>query len=111
MKKLKPPYLIVTLMLVLFTSSIVLPYITDKAKEQSRYSLDRDKSEKESREKDYSGENEYKEYLSNAGVLNPNGEFFAVGLIWYVDSGSSLLQDLYLPVLTPPPMCRPRARK
>jgi hypothetical protein len=103
MKKYKPSYLIVTLMLVLFTSSITLPYFTDRAKEQSRYSLDKEKTEKESKEKDNSGETEYKEYLSNAGMLNQNGDYFPVALVRYVDQGSFFLQTLYLPVLTPPP--------
>ena len=103
MKKLRPPYLIVTLMLVLFASSISLPYFTGRAKEQSRYSLDKEKTEKESSEKDYSGENEYKDYLSNAEVLNQNAGYFPVALIRYADHGSLLLKVLYLPVLTPPP--------
>jgi len=103
MKKLRPPYLIVTLMLVLFASSISLPYFTGRTKEQSRYSLDKEKTEKDSNEKDYSGENEYKDYLSNAEVLNQNASYFPVALIRYADQGSLLLQALYLPVLTPPP--------
>ena len=103
MKKLRPPYLIVTLMLVLFASSITLPYFTGRAREQSRYSLDKEKTEKESKEKDYSGENEYKEYLSNADLLNQNSDYFPAALIRYVDQGSLSLQALYLPVLTPPP--------
>jgi len=103
MKKLRPPYLIVTLMLVLFASSITLPYFNGRTKEQSRYSWDKEKAEKESKEKDYSGENEYKDYLSNASLLNQNGDYFPVALIRYVDKGSLLLQALCLPVLTPPP--------
>jgi len=103
MKKLRPPYLIVTLLLVLFASSITLPYFVGRAKEQSRYSQDKEKTEKESREKDVSGENEYKEYLSNDDQLHQNGNYFPVALIRYVDRGSLLLPDLYLTVLTPPP--------
>jgi len=103
MKKLRPPYLIVALMLVLFAGIIILPCITGRAKEQSRYSLDKEKTEKENREKDSTGENEYKEYLSDAGLLNQNRDCFPVALIKYVDQGSLFLQALYLPVLTPPP--------
>ena len=103
MKKLRPSYLIVTLMLVLFAGSVTLPYFTGRTKEQSRYSLDKEKTEKESKEKDYPGENECKEYLSNAGLLNQNDGFFPVTLIRYVDQGSFILQALYLSVLTPPP--------
>jgi hypothetical protein len=102
MKKLRPPYLIVTLMLVLFAGNIILPWFASRAKEQSRYSLDKEKTEKESKEKNYSGENGYNEYLSNAGLPDQDGDYFH-GTIRYVDQGSLLLQDLYMPVLTPPP--------
>ena len=103
MKKLKPTYLIAAFMLVLFAGIIIMPCFTSRAKEQSRYSLDKEKTEKESREKDYSGENEYNEYLSNAGLLNQNGDYFPGTGIQYVDPGSFSLQALYMPVLTPPP--------
>ncbi len=103
MKKLRPPYLIVALMLVLFAGSITLPYFAGRTKEQSRWSPDKEKTEKESKEKDYSGENEYKEYLSNTDPLNQHGNYFPATGIQYADPGSSLLLNLYMPVLTPPP--------
>jgi hypothetical protein len=103
MKKLRTPYLIVTLMLVLFASSITLPYFTSRTKEQTRYSLEKEKTEKESREKDNAGENEYKEYLSNNGLPDQNANYFSGTAIQYLDQGSLFLQSLYMPVLTPPP--------
>ena len=90
-------------MLVLFASMIILPCFTSRAKEQSRYSLDKEKTEKENREKAYSGESENNEYLSNADLLSQNGEYFSGHGIQYVDRDSLLLQALYLSVLTPPP--------
>ena len=90
-------------MLVLFASMIILPCFTSRAKEQSRYSLDKEKAEKESSEKGYSGESENKEYLSDFDLLNQNGDYFQGIIIKYIDQGTLLIQSLYMPVLTPPP--------
>ena len=90
-------------MLVLFAGMIIGPFFTSRAREQSRYSLDKEKTEKENREKDYSGENENKEYLSDFDLLNQNGDYFHGTIIKYIDQGTLLIQSLYMPVLTPPP--------
>ena len=100
MKKLRPPYLIVTLLLVLFASSITLPFFTGRAKEQNRYAQNREKTDKESKETDFYGVKANTEYLSDTNLLNQSGVYFPIALIRFVDEGSFSLQSLCLPVLS-----------
>ena len=88
MKKLRPPYLIVTLLLVLFASSITLPFFTAVQKNKTAMHRTEKKLTKESKETDFYGENENTEYLSDTNLLNQSGVYFPIALIRFVDEGS-----------------------
>lgn len=101
MKKSTFKYLISTLLMIIFVSNTFLPCLTGNLREQNRYSINKDKMEKEGTEKDSSGES--KDFLSVYLIVNPNDEH----LVWidfrYNDRGKSILPTRSLSVLNPPP--------
>ena len=103
MEKSIVKYLIATLLLVVFTCFTILPGFISRQEEQNHYSIDKEKTEKENREKDSSVENVSNDYLSVIHGLNQNNEIFYSSIVEYVNSDISFIQTCYLPVLTPPP--------
>lgn len=103
MKKSAIKYLLATLLLLIFGCSTFLPCFTENVGEQNRYSINKEKAEKEGQEKDYSNEKESEEYLSDYLILGPNDDHLVLTSIKFIDQGKPVLPSRILSVLSPPP--------
>ena len=92
---------IAILLIVVFTGATILPYFANGQEDRNSFSIEKEKTEKENREKESSGET--KVYIPNFHALLQNrGQLVSVTRK-YAEMEVSFTQSCYLPVLTPPP--------